>query len=68
MGGLPSRLLIRNCILKGYAFNETDNQEVTELIEQFERSDAYETLFSKFYSEQSNHGKDARNIKKIFQS
>jgi hypothetical protein len=51
MGGLPSRLLIRNCILKGYALNETDNQEVIELIEQFERSDAYETLFSKFYSE-----------------
>lgn len=57
-----SRLLIRNCILKGYELNETDNQEIAELIEQLEALDAYETLFSKFYSEQSTHDKEQRNI------
>mgnify|MGYP001614411811 CR=1 FL=1 len=57
-----SRLLIRNCILKGYALNAKDNEEVAELIEQLEALDAYETLFSKFYSEQSTHDKEQRNI------
>ncbi|AYA68934.1 hypothetical protein CDG62_11570 [Acinetobacter sp. WCHA55] len=57
-----SRLLIRNCILKGYALNEKDNEEVAKLIEQLEALDAYETLFSKFYSEQSTHDKEQRNI------
>ncbi len=57
-----SRFLIRNCILKGYAITEIDNQEITELIEQLEALDAYETLFSNFYSEQSTHDKEQRNI------
>jgi hypothetical protein len=58
-----SRLLIRNCILQGYALNEKDNEEVAKLIEQLEALDAYETLFSKFYNEQSTHDKEQRNIK-----
>ncbi|MHA3081360.1 hypothetical protein [Acinetobacter sp. ANC 5502] len=44
-----SRILIRNSILKGYALNETDNQEIAELIRKIEALDAYENLFNKFY-------------------
>ena len=58
-----SRLLIRNCILKGYALNEKDNEEVAKLIEQLEALDAYETLFSKFYSEQSSQDQEQEIIK-----
>lgn len=58
-----SRLLIRNCMLKGYAFNEADNQEIAELIRQIEAFDVYENLFSKFYSEQSAQEQDDKNIK-----
>ncbi|MHA3084157.1 hypothetical protein ACX1NX_13555 [Acinetobacter sp. ANC 5383] len=36
-----SRILIRNSILKGYALNETDNQEIAELIRKMEALDAY---------------------------
>lgn len=58
-----SRLLIRNCMLKGYALNEADNQEIAELIRQIEAFDVYENLFSKFYSEQSAQEQDDKNIK-----
>ena len=58
-----SRFLIRNCMLKGYSLNEKDNEEIADLIEQLEALDAYETLFSKFYSEQSTHDNEQRNIK-----
>ncbi|MFN4052645.1 MAG: hypothetical protein ACK4HS_11775 [Acinetobacter junii] len=58
-----SRLLIRNCILKGYELNETDNQEIADLIRQIEGFDVYENLFSKFYSEQSAQEQDDKNIK-----
>lgn len=58
-----SRLLIRNCMLKGYALNEADNQEIAELIRQIEAFEVYENLFSKFYSEQSAQEQDDKNIK-----
>ncbi|WP_151780343.1 hypothetical protein [Acinetobacter bereziniae] len=58
-----SRLLIRNCMLKGYAHNEADNQEIAELIRQIEAFDVYENLFNKFYSEQSAQERDVDKIK-----
>lgn len=58
-----SRLLIRNCILKGYALTEADNQEIANLIKEFETLDSYENLLSHFYNDQSNEGKEIRNIK-----
>lgn len=58
-----SRLLIRNCILKGYAITETSNQEITDLIKKFEALDSYENLLSQFYNDESNEDKDMRNIK-----
>lgn len=58
-----SRLLIRNCILKGYELNETDNQEIAELIKQFEVFDSYENLFSKFYGDQSTKDQEHEIIK-----
>ena len=47
-----SRLLIRNCILKGYALTEADNQEIANLIKEFETLDSYENLLSHFYNDQ----------------
>ncbi|QHH92711.1 hypothetical protein FPL18_02050 [Acinetobacter gyllenbergii] len=58
-----SRLLIRNCILKGYELNETDNQEIAELIRKIEAFDAYENLFNKFYGDQSSQDQEHRIIK-----
>lgn len=58
-----SRLLIRNCILKGYALNETDNQEIVEIIRRIEAFDTYEGLFNKFYSEQSSQDQEHEIIK-----
>lgn len=58
-----SRLLIRNCILKGYALNETDNQEIAEIIRQIEAFDTYESLLNKFYSEQSSQDQEHEIIK-----
>lgn len=58
-----SRLLIRNCILKGYELNETDNQEIAELIGKIEGFDAYENLFNKFYSDQSSQDREHEIIK-----
>ena len=58
-----SRFLIRNCILKGYAMTETDNQEIADLIKEFETSDSYENLLNRFYNDQSNEDKEIRNIK-----
>ena len=58
-----SRLLIRNCILKGYELNETDNQEIAELIRQIEAFDAYENLFNKFYGDQSSQDQELEIIK-----
>lgn len=58
-----SRLLIRNCILKGYALTEADNQEIGNLIKEFETLDSYENLLSHFYNDQSSEDKEIRNIK-----
>lgn len=58
-----SRLLIRNCILKGYELNETDNQEIAELIRKIEGFDAYENLFNKFYGDQSSQDHEHETIK-----
>lgn len=58
-----SRLLIRNCILKGYALTEADNQEIANLIKEFETLDSYENLLSHFYNDQSSEDKEIRNIK-----
>lgn len=58
-----SRLLIRNCILKGYAITETDNQEIAKLIKEFETLDTYENLLSRFYNDHSSEDKEIRNIK-----
>lgn len=58
-----SRFLIRNCILKGYAITEADNQEIADLIKEFETLDSYENLLSRFYNDQSNEDKEIRNIK-----
>lgn len=58
-----SRFLIRNCILKGYAITEADNQEIADLIKEFEILDSYENLLSRFYNDQSNEDKEIRNIK-----
>jgi hypothetical protein len=54
--------LIRNCILKGYAITEADNQEIADLIKEFEL-DSYENLLGRFYSDQSDEDKEVRNIK-----
>lgn len=59
-----SRFLIRNCILKGYAITEADNQEIADLIKEFEELDSYENLLGRFYSDQSDEDKEVRNIKK----
>ena len=59
-----SRFLIRDCILKGYAITETDNQEIANLIKEFETLDSYENLLSRFYNDQSSEDKEIRNIKK----
>ncbi len=58
-----SRLVIRNCILKAYALNETDNQEIAEIIRKIEAFDTYEGLFDKFYSEQSSQDREHEIIK-----
>ena len=58
-----SRFLIRNCILKGYAITEADNQEIADLIKEFETLDSYENLLSRFYNDQSSEDKEIRNIK-----
>lgn len=58
-----SRFLIRNCILKDYAITETDNQEIANLIKEFETLDSYENLLSRFYNDQSSEDKEIRNIK-----
>ena len=58
-----SRFLIRNCILKGYAITEADNQEIADLIKEFEELDSYENLLGRFYSDQSDEDKEVRNIK-----
>ncbi len=58
-----SRLLIRNCILKGYALNEIDNQEIAEIIRKIEAFDTYEGLFNKFYNEENEQEKDIKKIK-----
>lgn len=58
-----SRLLIRNCILKGYALNEMDNQEIANLIKGFEKLDFYENLLDRFYNDQTNEDKEIKNIK-----
>lgn len=58
-----SRYLIRNCILKGYAITEADNQEIADLIKEFEELDSYENLLGRFYSDQSDEDKEVRNIK-----
>lgn len=58
-----SRLLIRNCILKGYAITETDNQEIADLIKDFETLDSYENLLNRFYNNQSSEDKEIINIK-----
>lgn len=58
-----SRLLIRNCILKGYALTEADNQEIANLIKEFETLDTYENLLNKFYSEQSSQDQEQEIIK-----
>ena len=58
-----SRFLIRNCILKGYAITEADNQEIADLIEEFEKLDSYENLLSRFYNDQSAEDKDIAKIK-----
>lgn len=58
-----SRYLIRNCILKGYAITEADNQEIADLIKEFETLDSYENLLSRFYNDQSSEDKEIRNIK-----
>ena len=58
-----SRLLIRNCILKGYALTEADNQEIANLIKEVETLDSYENLLSHFYDDQSSEDKEIRNIK-----
>lgn len=58
-----SRFLIRNCILKGYAITEADNQEIADLIEEFEKLDSYENLLSRFYNDQSAEDKDIVKIK-----
>lgn len=58
-----SRLLIRNCILKGYALTEVDNQEIADLIKEFEVLDSYENLIGRFYSDQSDEDKEVKNIK-----
>ena len=58
-----SRLLIRNCILNGYALKEADNQEISELIRQIETLDTYENMFNEFYSEQSSQDQEQEIIK-----
>lgn len=58
-----SRFLIRNCILKGYAITEADNQEIANLIKEFETLDSYENLINLFYNDQSSEDKEIRNIK-----
>lgn len=58
-----SRFLIRNCILKGYAITEADNQEIADLIKEFKELDSYENLLGRFYSDQSDEDKEVRNIK-----
>ncbi|WOE31763.1 MULTISPECIES: hypothetical protein [unclassified Acinetobacter] len=58
-----SRFLIRNCILKGYAITEADNQEIADLIKEFEELDSYENLLGRFYSDQSDEDEEVRNIK-----
>ena len=58
-----SHILIRNCILKGYAITETNNQEIANLIKEFETLDSYENLLSRFYNDQSSEDKEIRNIK-----
>lgn len=58
-----SRLLIRNCMIKGYAITEADNQEIADLIKEFDELDSYENLLGRFYSDQSNEDKEVRNIK-----
>lgn len=58
-----SRFLIRNCILKGYAITEADNQEIADLIKEFEKLDSYENLLSRFYNDQSAEDKDIVKIK-----
>lgn len=58
-----SRILIRNCILKGYALNESDNQQIAELIRKIETLDTYENLFNKFYREQSRQEQEQEIIK-----
>lgn len=58
-----SRLLIRNCILKGYAITEADNQEIADIIKEFDELDSYEYLLERFYSDQSDDDKEVRNIK-----
>ena len=55
--------MIRNCILKGYAITEADNQEIADLIEEFEKLDSYENLLSRFYNDQSAEDKDIAKIK-----
>ena len=58
-----SRLLIRNCMLKGYALNELDNQEIANLIKEFGELDFYENLLGRFYNDQTNEDKEIKNIK-----
>lgn len=58
-----SRFLIRNCILKGYAITEADNQEIADLIKEFEELDSYENILGRFYSDQFDEDKEVRNIK-----
>lgn len=58
-----SHFLIRNCILKGYAITETDNQGIADLIKEFETLDSYENLLSRFYNNQCAEDKEMRSIK-----